>query len=231
MPETEVPVAGILRKSPRRIPYLFSSEEVLGLLKAASNVDSENSLRSQTYTTILGLMATTGIRIGEAIRLTLLDVNLDSEPPRLEIRQTKFKKSRIVPLHPTAAEKLRLYCFVRTQRGDKGSDSPFFISGRRNPLCYETLRSWFARTTQALGMIPTGNRRSPTLHGFRHYFAVQQITRWCKSGKCVQELAPTLSVYLGHVSPEESYWYLTSTPALLLTANRSFERYVAGGSE
>lgn len=231
VPETEVPVAGLLRKSPRRVPYLLSSDEVLELLKAARNLRSDGTLRSHTYTTIIGLMASTGIRVGEAIRLTIRDVNLESSPPRLEIRETKFKKSRIVPLHSTVAEKLKLYRSLRARTRDAEDVSAFFISERGTPLCYETLRSWFVRSTRVLGMTPTGNRRTPTLHGLRHYFAVQRLTRWCDEGARVQELAPTLSVYLGHVSPEESYWYLTSTPALLLTAGTSFERYVAGGKK
>jgi integrase/recombinase XerD len=228
-PDTEIPAVGLLRKSPRRIPYLFSKDEVVDLLKAASRISPENSLRPHTYETILGLMASTGIRVGEAIRLNAGDVKLDSHPPRLEIRESKFRKSRVVVLHPTTAEKLKFYVSARTRMGYGGNRSAFFLSERRKPLCYETLRSWFARTTRALGMVPPDNRRTPTLHGLRHYFAVERLTRWCEQGARVRELAPTLSVYLGHVSPEESYWYLTSTPALLRAAGESFQHYAVSG--
>jgi integrase len=229
VPETEVPEVGLLKKSPRRIPYLFSKDEILNLLKAASRIGPENSLRPHTYETILGLMASTGIRVGEAIHLNATDVKLDSDPPRLEIRESKFRKSRLVALHPTTAEKLRFYASLRVRMRYGGNRSAFFLSERRKPFCYETLRSWFARTTRGLGMVPTDNRRTPTLHGLRHHFAVERLTRWCEQGAPVRELAPTLSVYLGHVSPEESYWYLTSTPALLMTAGESFQRYAIPG--
>lgn len=229
IPDTEVPEAGLLKKSPRRIPYLFSNSQIRDLLKAASTIGPAGSLRPHTYETILGLMASTGIRVGEAIRLTTGDVKLDSHPPRLEIRESKFRKSRLVPLHPTTAEKLGNYVSLRAGIVCGGAKTAFFASERRTPLCYETLRSWFARTTRELGISPADDRRKPTLHGLRHHFAVERLTLWCQQGKPVGKLAPNLSVYLGHVSPEESYWYLTSTPALLMTAGESFHRFAVPG--
>lgn len=229
IPDTEVPETGLLKKSARRIPYLFSNDQIRDLLKAASTIGPAGSLRPHTYETILGLMASTGIRVGEAIRLTTGDVKLDLHPPRLEIRESKFHKSRVVPLHPTTAEKLRNYASLRTRIGYGSAVTAFFPSERRKPLCYETLRSWFARTTQELGMSPAGDRRKPTPHGLRHHFAVERLTLWCQQGAAVGRLAPNLSVYLGHVRPEESYWYLTSTPALLMTAGESFHRFAVPG--
>jgi len=231
IPDTEVPEVGLLKKSPRRIPYLFSKDQILDLLKVASTLGPADSLRAHTYETILGLMASTGIRVGEAIHLKTEDVRLDSDPPRLEIRESKFRKSRLVPLHPTTADKLRNYARLRARMRYGSVHAAFFISERRKALCYETLRSWFARTTRELGMRSAGDRRTPTLHGLRHHFAVERLTLWGQQGSSVRELAPTLSVYMGHVSPEESYWYLTSTPALLATAGESFQRYVAPRSE
>jgi integrase len=174
-------------------------------------------------------MASTGIRVGEAIHLTTGDVKLDSDPHRLEIRESKFRKSRLVPLHPTTSERLSRYAELRMRMGYGGSATAFFVSERHTHLCYETLRSWFARTTQDLGIRPERGRRTPTLHGLRHYFAVERLTVWCQEGAPVRDLAPTLSVYLGHVSPEESYWYLTATPELLMTAADSFQRYATSG--
>lgn len=229
IPDTEVPEVGLLRKSPRRIPYLFSKSQVLDILTVASTLGPVGSLRPHTYETILGLMASTGIRIGEAIHLRTADVKLDSDPSRLEIREGKFRKSRVVPLHPTTATKLRNYAFLRARMRYGAAQTAFFVSERRKPLCYETLRSWFARTTRELGMCPADDRRTPTLHGLRHHFAVERLTLWSRQGAFVRELAPNLSVYLGHVSPEESYWYLTSTPALLATAGESFQHYVGPG--
>jgi integrase/recombinase XerD len=229
IPGTEVPQAGLLKKSPRRIPYLFSNNQILDLLKAASTIGPAGSLRPHTYETILGLMASTGIRVGEAIRLTTGDVKLDSHPPRLEIRESKFRKSRLVPLHPTTAEKLRNYVSLRARAANGGAKTALFVSERRKPLCYETLRSWFACTTRELGISAADDRRKPTLHGLRHHFAVERLTLWCQQGEPVGKLTPNLSVYLGHVSPEESYWYLNSTPALLMTAGESFQGFAVPG--
>jgi integrase len=229
-PDTEVPQTGLLKKSPRRIPYLFSKGQIADLLATASTLGPAGSLRPYTYETILGLMASTGIRVGEAIHLKTGDVKLDAHPPRLEIHESKFRKSRLVPLHRTTSERLRHYGQVRAEMGYEGCVA-FFASEQRKHLCYETLRSWFARTTWKLGMRPEDGRRPPTLHGLRHYFAVERLTLWCQQGASVRDLAPNLSVYLGHVSPEESYWYLTSTPTLLMTAGDSFQHYAASGGD
>jgi integrase len=203
-PDTAVPQTGLLKKSPRRIPYLFSKKQLADLLKTASALGPAGSLRPHTYETILGLMASTGIRVGEAIHLKKVDVKLDAHPPRLEIHESKFRKSRLVPLHPTTSERLRHYGQVRAEMGYEGCVA-FFASAQGRHLCYETLRSWFARTTWELGMRPEDGRRPPTLHGLRHYFAVERLTLWCQQGVSVRDLAPNLSVYLGHVSPEVRY--------------------------
>jgi integrase/recombinase XerD len=228
-PETEVPEKGLIRKSPRRVPYLFSQEQIVLLLKAASNIGPAGSLRPHTIETMLGLMASTGIRVGEAINLKITDVKLDTDPPVLEIRTTKFQKSRFVPLHPTTAAKLKHYVAKRLVTKGARNPAAFFVSGTSSRLCYWYLRYWFDRTTRDLGMHAAQNRRKPTLHGLRHYFAVGRLTLWCQEGASVKNLAPTLSVYLGHVSPVDSYWYLSCTPALLMTAGGAFQRYTTSG--
>ncbi len=230
-PDTEVPGMGLLKKSPRRNPYLFSKEQIADLLKMAATLGPAGSLRPHTYETILGLLASTGLRVGEAIRLKIDDVELASGPPRLEIRESKFHKSRLVPLHPTTADKLGHYAQRRARMGYEGPPHAFFVSERRQHLCYGTLRSWFVRATGELGMRPADGGRMPTIHGLRHYFAVERLTLWCQQGAPVRDLAPNLSVYLGHVSPAESYWYLTATPALLMTASDSFQHFATPGSE
>jgi site-specific recombinase XerD len=227
MPDTEVPGVGLLKKSPRRVPYLFSNEQIACLLRKALELGPEGSLRPHTYSTMLGLMASTGIRVGEAIYLHTDDVHLDSDSPRLEIRESKFRKSRLVPLHPTTAGKLRHYARLRTELGGAPLPKAFFVSERQEYLCYETLRRWFRDTTLDLGMRSTPDRRTPTIHGLRHHFAVERLTLWCQQGASARDLAPHMSVYMGHVSPAESYWYLSSTPALMKTAADSFQSYSA----
>jgi integrase/recombinase XerD len=230
-PDTEVPETGLLKKSPRRNAYLFSNEQIADLLKMACALGPAGSLRPHTYETILGLLACTGMRVGEAIRLKTGDVDLDSRPPRLEIRESKFRKSRLVPLHPTTADKLRRYAQLRARMGYDGLPHAYFVSEQRQHLCYGTLRSWFARATWDLGIRPADGQRAPTLHALRHHFAVERLTLWCQQGASARDLAPNLSVYLGHASPAESYWYLTATPELLMTAGDSFQSYATSGGE
>jgi integrase len=222
-PRTEVPPAGILPSPSRCKPYLYSEAEIRDLLAAAFALPPSHALRRWTYHCLFGLLATTGLRISEALNLQDKDVDLKSGV--LTIRDTKFGKSRLVPLHPTTAEKLRHYARLRTQMGGELSSKAFFVSERQEYLCYETLRSWFVQTTLDFGMRSTPDRRTPTIHGLRHHFAVERLTLWCQQGASARDLAPHMSVYLGHVSPAESYWYLSSTPGLLKTAADSFECY------
>lgn len=233
IPETEVPAKGLVASARRRLPYIFSQEQIVKLLYFASTIGPRGSLRPHTYETIIGLMASTGLRIGEAIRLKITDVELNVAPPRLQIWETKFRKSRTVPLHSTTAQQLDRYAKLRTEMGYAGLSDAFFISEQGKHLDHSSLWSWFRRATQHLNIFPADQRRRPTLHCLRHSFAVQRLTEWCQQEASVQDLTPNLAVYLGHVRPQDSYWYLTATPALLLTAAESFQRYVKnpGGNQ
>lgn len=225
----EVPPARLLAAAKGRRPYLYSSQQIADLLKAALAIRPRGSLRPHTYATLLGLMASTGIRVGEAIRLKNCDVELEPNIPLLQIRESKFGKSRIVPLHPTTAERLRQYVQLRTSLGYSKRSDAFFVSERGGHLNYGCLVQWFIRTTRRMGMYPSDGRRTPTLHGLRHYFAIERLTSWCREGACVQDLAPRLSVYLGHVKPQQSYWYFTATPELLQIAGASFQQFANTG--
>jgi len=174
-------------------------------------------------------MASTGIRVSEAIRLKLGDVELNAEPALLQIRESKFGKSRIVPIHPTTAERLKRYVRLRTRLGRCKHSDTFFLSERGGHLNYGCLVQWFTRTVRDLNMQAADGRRTPTLHGLRHYFAIERLTLWCRQGACVQNLAPQLSVYLGHAKPQQSYWYFTATPELLYIAAESFQRFANTG--
>jgi integrase/recombinase XerD len=228
-PHVEVPPARLLAAAKGRRPYLYSSEQIADLLKAALTIRPRGSLRPHTYATLLGLMASTGIRVGEAIRLKIFDIELDANPSLLQIRESKFGKSRIVPVHPTTAEKLRRYVRIRTRLEYSKRSDAFFVSERGGHLNYGCLVQWFIRTTRSMGMYPPDGRRTPTLHGLRHYFAIERLTSWCHEGACIQDLAPQLSVYLGHVKPQQSYWYFTATPELLHIAGESFQRFANTG--
>jgi integrase len=228
-PTVEVPQRRALAVPRPLRPYLYSSEEIASLLKAASELGPRGSLRPHTYKTLLGLIASTGIRVGEAIRLKSRDAELNAEPALLHIRESKFGKTRDIPLHVTTADELQQYARLRTRLEYSQRSDAFFVSEQGRHLNYQCLCQWFIRTRRRLGIHPQEGRRSPTLHGLRHHFAIERLTTWCQQSASVQDLAPHLSVYLGHVSPAQSYWYLTATPALLLTAAESFQRFANPG--
>ena len=189
------------------------------------------SLRPHTFKTFIGLLAGTGLRSSEAIRLTVADVKLDLDPPRVLIRQTKFRKSRVVPFHPTTTEMLRRYCEQRLRLGYDGLSDAFFVSEQGRMLSYAAARRTFGALTRRLGLRQTAERRAPTLHWLRHSFAVRRLLTWYQEGRDVKACLPTLSIYLGHVCPEHSYWYLTATPELLSAAAVSFQKYAEEGGQ
>jgi len=147
----------------------------------------------------------------------------------VHIRETKFHKSRFVPLHPTAAAALHRYSALRTAYRYDALTDVFFVSERGNALTYDAISACFAQLCQQIGLWPTPEGRRPTLHALRHAFAIERIRRWYQEGVDVQALLPHLSVYLGHVRPQESYWYLTATPELFTAAAARFQRYAALG--
>jgi integrase len=229
VPETQVPGDGLIARARRRRPYIFTQQELVSILDAAAAMRPGRALRPHVYVSMIGLLASTGIRAGEAIRLTINDVLLDADPPRILVLEAKFGKSRIVPLHVTAAEKLKAYVRLREQLGYAGLSDLFFMSEIGTLIDYGFFATWFTRTAHRLGMLPSSDARRPTLHSLRHTFAVERLTQWSLVGAPVQQWIPNLSVYLGHVSPVETYWYLTATPALLLTAAMAFREYVSLG--
>jgi len=224
IPETEVPDHGLVGSARRPKPYLFSPEQIDRIIAAVHAKGPDDLLRPQTLSAVISVLAATGLRVGEAIRLTIDDVKSDALPPHLIIRKTKFCKSRIVPVHPTTADMLRKYSEQRERLQYDALSDAFFVSERGGHLSYHSLWRWFARITRKLGMWPTSGRR-PSLHCIRHYFAIRRILLWYQEGADVQALLPTLSVYLGHVRPQDSYWYLTATPELLGSAAERFRLY------
>lgn len=229
-PDTEVPDYGLVTTARRPTPYLFTDNELAQLLAAARQAGPRDSLRPHTLTTLLGLLASTGLRVGEAIRLTVDDVQLTPPPPRLHVRQSKFGKSRWVPVHTTTATHLAEYREQRRRLAYDGLSDSFFVSEKGTALRLSSLGCWFSQTVVRLGIWPEKGRRWPTLRSFRHTFAVRRLLAWYEEGVDLNAFLPHLSVYLGHVSPEETYWYLTATPELLGLAAQRFDRYAATGA-
>jgi integrase/recombinase XerD len=229
MPDTEVPDHGLLPRPRRPKPYLFTPSQVTALFEAAQGRQPRGSLRPYTLSTLIGLLASTGLRIGEAIRLQIGDVKLDLDPPQLHILETKFHKSRIVPLHPSTAAQLHLYRERRARWHYDALSEAFLVSEQGQPLRHQALHTWFTRLCRRLGFQPPEGARGPCLMSFRHTFAVTCVRRWYEQGQDVHALLPHLSVYLGHIRPQESYWYLTAVPELLGAAAQRFQTYVMGG--
>ena len=230
LPDTEIPPTGILAEPRRPKPYLYSDEEILRMLQTTAVLWAPGSLKQITFQTLIGLLASTGLRIGEALGLTLRDVELDLDPPRLEIRNTKFGKSRLVPIHPSTAQNLRIYLEQR-QRIVIGGPAALFLRRPDKPLRYPATLYCFK---QILGAIDVPRNRSgygPALHSLRHSFAVRRLLAWHRDGLDVRSLLPNLAVYLGHLGPAQTYHYLTATPELLGAAASLFEGYAESGGD
>jgi len=225
LPDTEIPDRHLLAAPRRPQPYILSTTEISRLLEAAAQLGPRHSLRPHTIRALFGLLACTGLRPCEAAKLLVPDVQIDCQPPRLLIRQTKFHKSRWVPLHPTAVEQLRRYAQLRCEMNYDGLSESFFVSEKGRPLELYCLRYTFRCLVLELGIKPRPGQRHPTLHSMRHTFAVSRLRQWYESGADVRALLPNLSVYLGHLDLASSFWYFSATPELLGAAARLFENY------
>jgi integrase/recombinase XerD len=183
VPETEIPDRGLITYCRRPKPYIFSEAEIERLIASALACGPADSLRPHTLSAVIGALAATGLRVGEAIRLKNDDVQLDELPPHLVIRETKFHKSRIVPLHATVAEMLRQYSDERRRLQYHALSEAFFVSEQGRHLNHNTLWRWFTRLTRKLGMWPSSGRR-PCLHCMRHYaeFRTMPSTRFDRPG-------------------------------------------------
>lgn len=201
----------------RTVPVLFGASQIAALLQAARGLRWPPG--AATYETLFGLLAATGMRIGEAIRLDRDD--LDGQQQLLIVRHSKFDKSREVVLHPSTLAALRRYARVRDGCWPHPRSPAFFVSRRGTRLIYNDAHRTFRRLARAAGL------PSSRPHDLRHSFAVTTLLRWYRQRVDVDAWMPRLSTYLGHAAPESTYWYLTATPELMAIARRRLER--AGG--
>lgn len=223
-----VPGPGLLPRVRRSPPRLLSAHDVIRLMDAARQLGPRDALRPHTVTAYIGLLASCGLRAHEAIRLTLEDVALAATPPRLTIRQTKFRKSRLVPIHATTAAALSTYAARRQQLGYDGLCDAFFVSERGTPLNYHVIARTFVMLVRRLGLRGPAGEPGVSLHHLRHSFAVARLAAWAQAGDDVRARIPALAVYLGHARPQDTYWYLTAAPEVLRPAADRFEAFVAG---
>lgn len=223
-PATEVPPRGLLGPARRRpLHHLFTESEIAALIEQARQLPPHGGLRPATFAVLFGLLAACGLRVSEALRLTCADVDLDKGV--LTIRATKFRKSRLVPLHPTTTRALRAYAERRDHRALRPATSTFFATARGTALPYSTVRNVFVRLRTLLGWETHSPR--PRIHDLRHAFVRRCLQRWYAEGAEVAPRIARLATYLGHAKVSDTYWYLTGTPELLAHAATRFEAFAA----
>jgi integrase len=222
-PRTEIPPKDLLPcRNHRKTPYLYSDEEVGRLLQAARELPPGKGLRHRTYATLVGLLAATGLRVGEALALDGADI--DWQVGMLIVRQSKFRKTRLVPAHASVVDHLRQYQEARDRVHPAPLTSAFFVSERGRRLPYPTVRMVFRRLCEQIGLHGSASARRPRIHDLRHRFAVNTLIRWYREGVDVERCLPRLSTYLGHGCCEHTYWYLTAVPELLRLAAERLEQ-------
>jgi integrase len=220
-PATEVPPDDVLSRRYLRIqPYLYSAAEIAALMSAADALAP--ALRAATWRTLIGLLAVTGMRQGEACSLGCDDVDLGAGT--LVIRDSKFGKSRMVFLHPTTVTALRSYERARDRAFPGPEAATFFVNSCGRPLDGHNLPHTFAPLAAAAGVQAPPGRRAPRLHDLRHVFTVATLLDWYRDGGDVQARLPLLSTWLGHVDPKSTYWYLQAVPELLALAASRLEQ-------
>ena len=212
-PAAEVPPPGVFpARRHRPSPYLFTQRDICRVLEASRAL--RPPLRAATCEAIFGLIAASGMRIGEAIGLDDGDVDLDTGV--ITIREAKFGRSRLVPLHPTVTQALGCYAACRDRLCPRPGSAAFFLSGAGTRLDRSGAGATFRKITADLGIRTAAVR--PRVHDLRHSFAVQTLIRWQRAGLNVDERIGALSTYLGHVAPADTYWYLSASPELMSLA-------------
>jgi len=211
-PGTCIPPAGLISsRRPRTTPHIFTDAEVTALLAAVPQVIA-SPFKASTYQVIIGLLACTGMRIGEVLALD--DADIDEGAQTLLVRESKFGKSRLVPVHATTLEAIDAYRVERDRILPVRRDANVLVSNAGTAVFYTQVGFEFRRMLDASG-VGASARRRPRLHDFRHTFAVRTLTDWYAHGDDVASRLPVLSTYLGHRDPRSTYWYLTATPELL----------------
>jgi integrase len=225
-PLTEVPPGDLMPRVPSRrlVPFIYSDGDLIALMRATDIFDG---VKCFTYATLLGLLAVTGMRIGEAISLDRDDINWRAQ--LLVIRSGKFGKSRELMLHPTTIDALRAYVRIRDRALPHPRSPALLLSLAGTRLLYKNVQRGFSQLLRRAAL-PQRLPRRPRLHDLRHAFAIKTLTRWYREGLNVEARLPLLSTYLGHVHPSQTYWYLTATPEMMRLAERRARKMLRGRS-
>jgi integrase len=224
-PTHEVPAADLL---PRRVlrahPFLYSEDDVAALIAATQSLGTP--MRRATYATLIGLLAVTGMRIGEAIAIDRSEVDL--EAGCLTVRNAKFGKSRELVLHPSTVDALRQYLQERDRLAPAPATAALFISTAATRLIYHNVSMTFRRLVRVAGLRPGTSLSRPRIHDLRHSFVVRSMLDAYAAGQDGQARLTLISTYLGHVQPASTYWYLSASPELMAVAGQRLEAHLAG---
>jgi integrase len=233
-PRNQVPPPRLISgRRERHPPHIYTDDELKQLMAKASRLPSRRQLRAHTYETLIGLLAATGLRPGEAMALARSDVDLQSGI--LLIRESKFGKSRFVPLHDSTRMALSSYAKRRDEAGLQFQPKAFFVTESGLPLVASTVRRTFAEISMTVGLRPAGGGsrigRGPRLQDFRHTFATRRLVEWYRAGLDVERELPKLSTYLGHSDVAHTYWYISADPELLQLATKFLCGWRPGGGQ
>ncbi len=219
-PVCEIPPVGLIPNQKHRVvPYLFSAAEISALMTAATTLPTP--LRAATYETMFGLLAVTGMRIGEAIRLDRDDINWQAA--LVVVRKSKFGKSRELAVQPSTLDALAAYLDVRDRHCPQSASPAVFVSRTGNRIEYANACTVFSALRDIAGLRPRSPSCRPTIHSLRHSFAVNTLTDWYSQDLDIGPRLAWLSTYLGHFGPVSTYWYLTASPELMSLAARRLE--------
>ena len=227
-PRTEIPPAGLLPfRAQRARPYFYTEQEIQRLLAAAKSLSPASGLRPWTYHCLFGLLAVSGLRISEVIKLERQDV--DFYQGVLTIRQTKFNKNRLIPLHASTRDVLSEYAEHRDRLVPNPSSSCFLLNDCGRCLERSAVRRTFYDLSRQIGLRGPADHAGPRIHDFRHRFALNTLIQWYRAGEDIERRLPVLSTFLGHAHVADTYWYLSIHPELMgLATERLEQRWEAG---
>ncbi|MGH8303119.1 MAG: tyrosine-type recombinase/integrase [Steroidobacteraceae bacterium] len=225
-PRTEIPPRDLLPARAQRLaPYIYSQAEILALMDAAGMLQPQ--VRGATHRTLIGLLAVTGLRLGEALGLERQDVDLDDGVLRVRGKDDKWRE---VPLHPTTTRALSDYAGLRDQHCPDPKTPAFFVCTTGERLKQWVVHKTFPQLIRQVGLEGCGQRARPRLHDFRHAYSVATLLDWYRDGENVDAKLPLLSSMLGHAKPEHTYWYLQAVPELLDLVAARLDGQLGAGS-
>ncbi len=223
--ETYIPEKGLIPPGKVQVePYIFTQNDINKVMEQANNLNAQNKLLAQTYATIIGLLWTTGMRIGEVIRLKIEDI--DHVNGVLYVRQTKFFKSRAIPLLPSTAQKLKTYLTQREKQGYKNVSDDFVFINNQGHACTISTTPRTIRTLIIRAGIKSPNNHTPRVHDIRHSFATNWLRDIYQSGKDPNSYLPVLATYMGHANIANTQVYLHPSVELLGVAGKKLQSYV-----